>query len=199
MLTLNKLNNEIEKTRESARTGEDIGIAQPSHVGIEPEAWQESAVTSLSTRDIPPHVQEKVFEGGDGYIWGLGETTGTLDTIAVAEAEYLRSSLTKSLAELDESRRKESRLRRRIEEYLSALTMYEAVATSNEMAMSILCRLDELGMISEEDLSKDVRTSGDWLAVAWLMKAGFVDQYGSELRITDRGQQIVRAIKLSNE
>lgn len=199
MLSLNEPSNVAMKTEDSALTEKrDFEVARPRRLDIWPEALEVNK-TLPSAKDVLPPMRKPIFEDGDGYTWRPQETAVTLDMTAVSEVEHLRSYLNRVLVDLDESRRKESRLRKRIEEYVSDLVMCEAVATSNEVSMSILCKLDDLNTISEKDIGTELRTTRHWLALASLMKAGFVEHYGSMLRITDRGQQIARAIRCSKE
>jgi len=199
VLTLNESGNIAMKTEDSARTERHFEAARPRRLDIRAGALEVNVATLASAKDVLPPMREPIFEDGDGYTWRPQETAVTLDMTAVSEIEYLRSYLNRVLVDLDESRRKESRLRKRIEEYVSDLVTCEAVATSNEVAMSILCRLDDLNTISEKDIGTELRTTRRWLALASLMKAGFVEHYGSMLRITDRGQQIARAIRCLKE
>jgi hypothetical protein len=183
------------KTKDSALTRDDSEDARPSRVRIRPEVVTElPSATFSSEKDVLYARPEPKLGDGNGYACWLQEATITPDMTGISDVEYLRGYLNTVLIDLEETRRRESSLRKGIDEYRSDLVMCEAVATTNKVAMSILWKLNQLSTISEKDISKDLETSADWLALAWLMKARFVEHYGSMLRITDRGRQLVEAI-----
>ena len=63
----------------------------------------------------------------------------------------------------------------------------EAVAASRESAMCLLSMLAEKHFNHQDEIVQQLNGTEEWLSLAWLMKADFVEHVGAYFCVTESG------------
>lgn len=177
-------------TRETLEQYRDI--TKPSTVVRQHRG--EGRPTATDVQDIEATTE---VDGGNGQrpalLWEMVTSTPTFRMHSLDEPTEVQAELADTMFKLYETEEEKQRLSKIVSTWRSVLLSSEALATSDNNAMTLLAQISDSEGLSVTRLVEMGASLDQWLSVVRLAQAGLVNYLGSYIYLTDRARQILDA------